>query len=76
MIRLSCRRLASSTPLPIGFSDGLNIVRGDNEAGKSTLQSFILGMFYGFKKGGKTRISRHPEYERYRPWTGSTIAGR
>ena len=60
---------------PIEFSDGLNIVRGDNEAGKSTLQSFILGMFYGFKKEGKTRISRHPEYERYRPWTGSDYRG-
>jgi uncharacterized protein YhaN len=60
---------------PIELSHGLNIVRGDNEAGKSTLGAFILGMFYGFKKEGRTRISRHPEYERYRPWTGNDYRG-
>lgn len=60
---------------PFTFSDGLNIIRGDNEAGKSTLESFILGMFYGFKKEGKTRISHSPEFERYRPWTGSGYRG-
>lgn len=59
----------------IELSGGLNIIRGDNEAGKSTLGAFILGMFYGFKKEGRTRISRDPEYERYRPWTGKAYRG-
>lgn len=60
---------------PIIFGDGLNIVRGDNEAGKSTLGAFILGMFYGFKKEGKTRISRSPEFDRFRPWSGNAYHG-
>lgn len=66
-------KFRSSTPIEL--SGGLNIIRGDNEAGKSTLGAFILGMFYGFKKEGRTRISRDPEYERYRPWTGNDYRG-
>jgi uncharacterized protein YhaN len=60
---------------PIELADGLNIIRGENEAGKSTLGAFILGMFYGFKKEGKTRISRSPEFDRYKPWSGSDYHG-
>ena len=30
------------------FSDGLNIVEGANETGKSTLAAFIRFMLYGF----------------------------
>ena len=32
----------------IDFSDGLNIVFGENEAGKSTVMAFIKMMFYGY----------------------------
>lgn len=60
---------------PIALGDGLNIVTGDNEAGKSTLLAFILGMLYGFKKEGKTRVSRSAEYDRYRPWAGREYRG-
>jgi uncharacterized protein YhaN len=60
---------------PIVLSGGLNIIRGENEAGKSTLGAFILGMFYGFKKEGKTRISRSPEFDRYKPWSGNDYRG-
>lgn len=60
---------------PIALEDGLNIIVGDNESGKSTLGSFILGMLYGFKKEGRIRISRTPEFERYRPWSGNDYRG-
>ncbi len=60
---------------PLTFEDGLNLLQGQNEAGKSTLEAFIHGMFYGFKKEGKSRISRLPEFERYRPWTGGEYRG-
>lgn len=68
-------KFAGQNGRTIELSGGLNIIRGDNEAGKSTLGAFILGMFYGFKKEGRTRISRDPEYERYRPWTGKDYRG-
>lgn len=60
---------------PILLEDGLNIIVGDNESGKSTLASFIIGMFYGFKKEGLIRISRTPEFERYRPWFAKEYRG-
>ena len=60
---------------PIELSDGLNIIRGQNEAGKSTVVAFILGMLYGFKKEGKSRVSRTSEFDRYRPWSGTDYRG-
>lgn len=37
----------------ICFEDGLNIVYGKNEAGKSTIQAFVKAMLYGMSKTGK-----------------------
>lgn len=64
-----------SSDEPLVLSDGLNIIMGENEAGKSTLGAFILGMLYGFKKEGVTRVYRTSEYERYRPWKGKEYRG-
>ena len=36
--------------LDISFKDGLNVVYGKNEAGKSTLHTFIRGMLFGIEK--------------------------
>ena len=47
----------------------LNIIYGENEAGKSTLQNFIVSMFYGMdKKKGKEAFS---DVQKYTPWKGS-----
>ena len=35
--------------LDISFKDGLNVVYGKNEAGKSTLHTFIRGMLFGIE---------------------------
>ncbi|HWJ04131.1 MAG TPA: AAA family ATPase [Verrucomicrobiae bacterium] len=58
----------------IKLSPGLNLVYGVNESGKSTLQNFIRGMLFGFKKQGARR-SYDAEAERYRPWEGSQYFG-
>lgn len=48
------------------FSDGLNVIYGPNESGKSTLQVFLKSMLFGLEK---TRVrSRLDEYQKYQPW--------
>jgi len=56
------------------LAPGFNLLYGPNEAGKSTLQAFLLGMLYGFKKPGQRR-DYTPDLERYRPWSGGEYRG-
>ena len=58
----------------INFTDGINIVNGKNESGKSTLLKFITAMFYGVSKNknGKTI----PDFDRYTPWSESEYSGK
>ena len=52
----------------------LNIIYGQNEAGKSTLINFIINSFYGISKNKKGKeIS---DYEKYKPWTGEDFSGK
>ena len=58
----------------IEFSEGINVIIGKNEAGKSTLLKFITSMFYGTSrnKNGKTI----PDFEKYKPWNTDDYSGR
>lgn len=49
------------------FGHGINIICGHNEAGKSTLHSFIFHMLYGINRA-RGRASRFDAYSRYCPW--------
>ena len=55
--------------LDISFKDGLNVVYGKNEAGKSTLHTFIRGMLFGIEKQ-RGRAARNDVYSKYEPWKG------
>jgi len=57
------------------FGSGVNIVYGDNEAGKSTLLWFIRGMLYGLKGGKAGAMGNQPAMKKYRPWEGSRYSG-
>lgn len=57
----------------IDFSDGFNVIYGDNENGKTTVMSFIKMMFYGNGRGS-AQISKNPR-KKYMPWDGSAMAG-
>ena len=52
------------------FESGLNVVYGHNEAGKSTLHTFIRGMLFGIEKQ-RGRASKNDLYNKYEPWAGS-----
>ena len=49
------------------LQDGINIIYGANESGKSTLHSFIRGMLFGMPRY-RGRASRTDPYTRYEPW--------
>ncbi|UNC92388.1 AAA family ATPase [Candidatus Contubernalis alkaliaceticus] len=59
----------------IQLSDGLNVIYGPNEAGKSTMQKFVEGMFFGFKKPYKSRRVFTYELLAYQPWEGEQYQG-
>ncbi len=53
----------------IELKPGLNIIYGDNEAGKSTLHTFIKGMFFGIERlRGRGSATKDDLYNRYLPW--------
>ena len=51
----------------IPFQPGINIIYGSNEAGKSTIHSFIRGMLFGIEKK-RGRESKDDLYTKYQPW--------
>ena len=51
----------------IFLEDGINVIYGPNESGKSTLHSFIRGMLFGMTRY-RGRASRTDPYTRFEPW--------
>ena len=58
----------------ISFDNGMNIVYGENEAGKSTIQAFIKIWLYGMSNY-KGKDYKQNERLKYTPSTGETISG-
>ena len=53
--------------------DGVTLIYGPNEEGKTTLMAFIKMMFYG-TAGKKQAEAKNPR-KRYLPWGGGAMAG-
>lgn len=51
----------------IQFEDGLNVIYGKNEAGKSTLHSFIRSMLFGMERQ-RGRAAKTDQFSKYKPW--------
>lgn len=58
----------------INLEEGINIIHGANESGKSTLLNYIISSFYGISrnKDGKALS----DYEKYKPWNSNEFSGR
>ena len=54
----------------VSFEDGLNVIYGKNEAGKSTIHTFIRGMLFGIERQ-RGRAARNDTYSKYEPWENS-----
>lgn len=59
----------------ITLGKGLTIIFGRNEAGKSTIQSFIKAMLFDFPRKNVDKEGRLPEQKKYKPWTGPVFGG-
>lgn len=51
----------------IRLEDGINLIYGENEAGKSTIHSFIQGMLFGIDKP-RGKGTKEDWYGKYEPW--------
>lgn len=59
----------------IELQDGINLIYGVNEGGKSTITNFIDGIFYGFSRDSLARKVRDELFEKSRPWNSNLYRG-
>lgn len=58
----------------INLGDKINIIKGNNESGKSTLLNFISSSLYGISKNKKGKeIS---DFDKYKPWNTDAFSGK
>ena len=58
----------------INLKNNINLISGENEAGKTTLLKFISGMFYGISKNKNGKeIS---DFDKYNPWNKEEFSGK
>lgn len=60
--------------LSVSFDKNFNVVYGKNEAGKSTLHTFIRCMLFGLERG-RGRAARTDLYSKYEPWQNKAVYG-
>lgn len=73
LIKLEIIEFGALHDYTLEFNDGLNIIEGQNESGKSTILAFIRFMLYGF--AGRAGGTEPSDKERYLSWTGGRAVG-
>ncbi len=56
------------------LSDGINIIFGENEAGKSSMQKFISCMLYGISKNKNGKDVS--DFDKFKPWDTEEFSGK
>lgn len=64
---LILKNFGKFTDRRIQLYDGINLLYGENESGKSTVHTFIKGMLFGMERG-RGRASVNDAYSIYEPW--------
>ena len=58
----------------IELSDGINVIYGENESGKSSMLKFISAMLYGVSKNKNGKeIS---DFDKFKPWKTEEFSGK
>jgi uncharacterized protein YhaN len=56
------------------FSDGIHVIYGENEAGKTTLCTFLISMLFGLERK-RGSASKKDEFHKYQPYMGGIYGG-
>lgn len=73
--KLEIRGFGKLSGLELKLGKGLNLIYGQNESGKSTLQAFIKAMLYGLKSGRALSGGLPAPLKRFMPWSGGSFGG-
>ena len=65
--KLEIRNFGKMQNRTLEFSDGIQLISGENESGKSTVHTFIRSMLFGMTRG-RGRAAKNDVYSRYEPW--------
>jgi uncharacterized protein YhaN len=58
------------------LENGLNVIYGDNEAGKTSLHTFIMGMFFGLKRKAVLKDGTPTDLKKFEPWYSDIYGGK
>lgn len=70
--RINIRNFGQFHNREYSFSEGLNVVYGENESGKSTLHTFLGAMLFGMEKA-RGRGAKKDSYTQYEPWNSASF---
>lgn len=65
--KLQLRNFGKFQNKEILLKEGINIIYGENESGKSTIHSFLQSMLFGIKRM-RGKASKTDTYSKYKPW--------
>lgn len=72
--RLAVHNFGKLHDVTLDFYDGINLICGHNESGKSTLHAFISAMLFGMERG-RGRAAKNDAFTKYTPWDGGSYGG-
>lgn len=65
--KLEIRNFGKMQNRMLEFSEGIQLISGENESGKSTVHTFIRSLLFGMTRG-RGRAAKNDVYSRYEPW--------
>lgn len=70
--KLVMRHFGKFSNQTIELDEGINLVFGENESGKSTVHSFIKSMLFGLERG-RGRAAAKDMFSQYEPWENESL---
>ncbi|MCL2838393.1 MAG: AAA family ATPase [Oscillospiraceae bacterium] len=71
---ISIKKYGKFEDFKLPLKSGFNLIYGENEAGKTTLNSFIRRMFYGMALRDRSGVKTN-DRARYMPFSGGNMSG-